>query len=406
MCVLILTLVNLHAQTERKSFSEEREEIINKTWMKIGPFRIYPLIKFRDIGYDSNVYYQSENPVEDYTGTFSPDINFYLLLGRRIIFSVLENPEYVYYLNEERYRSFNNTFQTQLKFSLSRFVLFGQYRYANVKTRTSSEFEYRVRHIENDYLAGISFETPRRTSLEIEALRRKIAYKEEVYKGEFYLPRILNRREDSLSLTFYYRLFTQTFFFLRSTYTQYIFDFEESRWRNSDSYSINAGIIFPEIGILRGRLNLGYKKLWRRDLKEKKFEGLIGDTELTLKIYRFLFRGSYLRDCFFTYYPSNFYFIEDRYGGGISFYLSRNIRLDYNYIIGYLNYSEPFRKISAQGIEEVYEERKIIFQNVGIVFRLIKNIGFGVTVNIIEWKSNIYKDMERTFIGGFLTYEF
>ena len=397
---------NLYGKEEKKSFKEEKEEIINKTWMKIGPFRIYPLIMFKNIGYDDNVYYQPENPVKDYTGTFSPNFNIYLLFKNRIIFSIFENPEYVYYLREKRYCSFNNVFRTQMKIALTRFVLSGKYMYANVKTRASSEFDYRVRYIQNIYSVGISYMTPRKTFFDLETSRRKISFKEEVYKGEFYLPKILNRREDSLSFTMYYRIFSRTFFVLKTQYTKYIFEFEESWWRNSEAYNFSAGFLFPKIGPIQGKLNLGYKTLWRIFQKEERFEGLIGDTNLTLKIHRFLFRINYLRDCFFSYYPNNFYFIEDRYGGGASFYLSRNIRLDYDYIVGYLNYSNLVKvKIDGE-IKEIFPERETILQSGGVVFRLIRNIGLGITINMLEWRGDIYKGMKRTFIGAFLTYEF
>ncbi|MFQ6082946.1 MAG: outer membrane beta-barrel protein [Candidatus Aminicenantia bacterium] len=397
----------LFGQTERKSFQEERDEIVKKTKIKIGPFRIYPLIKFRNIGYDDNVYYQLENPVKDYTATLSPDFTLYLLFKNRIIFSFLENPEYVYYLKQERERSFNNSFQAQLKFLLSKFVLSGQYNYENARRRPTSEFDYRVRYIENSYLAAIGYETPRRTCFEVEVFRRKIAYEDEVYKGEFYLPSLLNRREDNLSLTIYYRVFSQTFFFVKGLYAKYIFDFEESRLRNSESYSLNTGFLFPEIGSLRGKFSLGYKKLWRYGLEKKKFEGLVGDTNLTFRIYRFLLRADYLRDCFFSYWKDNFYFVEDRYGGGMSFYFSRNIRLDYDYSIGYLNYPEPSKVRFGQEMKEIYKKDQIILQSAGIVFRLIKNIGVGISINFLEWNSNIHgADRKRTFIGGYLTYEF
>ena len=404
---LFLSSDNLFGQTRRKSFMEEKNEIYEKTKIKIGPFRIYPLIKFKDIGYDDNVYYQPANPVKDYTATLSPDINLYLLFKNRIIFSFLENPEYMYYVNEKKYSSFNNSFTARLKFLMSKFSLSGQYSYKNVRYRPTTEFEYRIRYIENSYLATVGYQTARRTSFEIEAFERKITFEDELYKEEFYLPRILNRTEDSLALSVYYRIFSETFFFLKSDYVKYIFDFEESQCRNSESYSFKTGFLFPEIGSLKGKFSLGYKKLQRYRVGEKKFEGLVGDTNLTFRIYRFLLRADYLRNCFFSYRIESFYFVEDRYGGGLSFYLSRNIRLDYYYRIGYLNYPESSEVRSGLELMEIQRKDRIILQSGAVVFRLIENIGLGISFNLWEWKSNVLRgDRKRCFIGGYLTYEF
>ena len=88
--------------------------------MAVGPFRIYPTIQFRNIGYDDNIYYQREddNTISDYTATVSPEMNVYLLFRNWLILSLSENPEYVYYMKEKRERAFNNSFSPGLKLLL------------------------------------------------------------------------------------------------------------------------------------------------------------------------------------------------------------------------------------------------------------------------------------------------
>ena len=89
-----------------RTFRRELEQINKKTRWRIGPFRIFPTINFRDIGYDGNVYYQREedNPVSDYTATLSPQVKIYFLFRNRLILSLTENPEYVFYLKQKRER--------------------------------------------------------------------------------------------------------------------------------------------------------------------------------------------------------------------------------------------------------------------------------------------------------------
>src|SRR4030042_2416604 len=81
------------------SFRDEREDIVNTSRYRLGPFWIYPSIGFRDIGRDSNVYYEREDqdPVSDYTFTIFPAAQVSYLFRRSIILSLREDPEYVYY---------------------------------------------------------------------------------------------------------------------------------------------------------------------------------------------------------------------------------------------------------------------------------------------------------------------
>ena len=63
-----------------QSFDSELNQIKERTKWMLGPFRIYPAIRFRNVGYDSNVYFQREdnNPISDFTATISAQINVYL----------------------------------------------------------------------------------------------------------------------------------------------------------------------------------------------------------------------------------------------------------------------------------------------------------------------------------------
>ena len=102
------------------------------------------------------------------------------------------------------------------------------------------------------------------------------------------------------------------------------------------------------------------------------------------------------------------YFIEDRYGAGISFYLTSFLRLDYNFSYGEANYPEI---VPLQMPDGLYEEikRKDIYriQTAGFVLRIIRNTGIGITINFWERESNYFwVNRDKRFIGGYVTYEF
>ena len=408
---LFLISSSLYGQSYQ-SFRTELDQIIKNSKLRLGPFRILPIINFRNIGYDDNVYYQREedDPITDFTGTVSPEVKVNVLFRNYLIISFSENPEYIYYFKQKRERRWNNNLSPSFKFLfLNRFVISGSYLKRSRRTRASSEFDVRANELQEGYNGSLFYETARRTSFGISTASQKISYEDIDLPGqEIYLSRILSRKEDSVHFEFYYRIFSESYFFINGGYTEYNFEHVQSRWRDSYSYQEYIGVRFPLLGRIRGTLSLGYKKLIPKEEGKKGFSGLVGNTGLYFRMWRFGFRLNYNKDCQFSYWTNNIFFNEDRYGAGISFYLTKFLRVDYNLSYGESNYPEPMMLRMPDGRYEEIKRRDIYrTQTAGLVFRIIRNTGIGLMVNFWERTSNIPGvSRDRMFIGGYVTYEF
>ncbi len=414
LCLLLLLVLFPglnHAQSYR-SFRADLEEIAQRTLWQKGPFRFYPVIGIRELGYDSNVYYEPEfaEPVSDYMAVFYADLNAHLVHKNRLILSLTWTPEYVFYVTETRERRWNHSISPEFKLRLlRRLVLSGGYSYSNRRRRPTGEFDVRANELIEGYHGGFFFETGWKTSLGFRASIRNISYEDITEPGqEFYLSRDLNREEKNGSLEFYYRVLSNSYFFISGGYTEYDFEYIESSWRDSDSYQVYSGIRFPILGKIRGTLSLGYKDLVPRTSGKKGFSGLVGNTSLDFRLRRFGFRLSYLRDVYFSYWTNSIFFNEDRYGAGASFYPTRFLRIDYNFSYAEARYPEPLLPSMPDGnYMEIYRKDIYRTHSAGIVFRIIENTGIGLTVNWWERKSNlIWENRTRWFMGGFITYEF
>lgn len=409
---IILTSAISYSQSYQL-FRYERENIIKNAKWKIGPFRIYPAIRFRNIGYDDNIYRKKEEdePTSDYTATFSPKINIYLLFHNWMILSFSENPEYVYFVKEKRERSFNNIYMPGLKLLIfNRFVLSGNYQYRKARRRASSEFDVRADEKIEAYNSSFFYETGRGTSFGFSGTITKISYEDISLPGEeIYLSRLLNREERSGSFEFYYRIFSESFFFVSGGYTEYYFENIESRWKNSYSYHVYSGIRFPILGRVRGILSLGYKKLMPHIARKNGFSGLVGNTSLDLRVRRFGFHLRYSRDSYFSFWTDSIFFLEDRYGAGISFYLFRFLRLDYDFTYGKSHYPEPILiRLPDESYAEIKGYNIMRIHTAGFVFRIIRNTGIGLRINYWERDSNVrgWGGRKSWFIGGYITQEF
>ena len=410
--VLILVSSSLYGQSYR-SFRYERDQIKRETKLKIGPFRIFPTLYFRNIGYDDNVYYQREdaNPSSDFTGTVSPEFKVYLLLGRKLIFSLTENPEYVYYIKQKRERRFNNRFLPAFKFLfLNRFVISGNYSWSNRRRRASSEFDVRANEAIKRYNGRFFYETARRTSLGFSGSIQTFRYEDITEPGEeIYLSRALSREERSGHIEFYYRIFKKKgSFFIRGGYTQYKFEHIQAGFRDSFSYQAYSGISFPLLGRIRGTFSLGYKRLIPMIKGKHGFAGLVGNASLSFRLLRFQFRLNYNRGTHFSYWTENIFFNENRYGGGVSFYFTKFLRVDYNLSYGESNYPEiSLIKMVDGSYKEIKRKDLYRVHTVGFVIRIIKDTGLGMMVNFWDRDSNYYwVNRNRAFIGAYLTYEF
>jgi len=394
------------------AFRYEQQQLLEKTKFKIGPFRIAPAIRLRDIGYDNNVYLQleEERPIADYTGAISLDIKAYLLFHNYLIFSFVVNPEYVYYFKQKKERRWNKLLSPEIKLLLlKRFVVSGSYLYSKKRYRVSSEFDIRANVENKRYNIHLFYETARNTSFGFSGTVSKIKFEDEKKpEDKIYLSRILDREEKTGSFEFYYQIFSESFFFMNAGYTKYIFKHSESRWRNSFSFQLYSGIRFPVVGKVRGIFIVGYKRLFPELSKKKGFSGIVGDSSLYYRVWHIGFRFQYSRDCVFSYWTNNIFFIENLYRLGISYYLTRFLRLDYDFSYGEVKYPETMTLWLPDGrYESIY--RKDIYRtySFGVVFRIISNTGIGIKANFWERNSNIYwENRNRMFVGGYLTYEF
>jgi hypothetical protein len=396
-----------------QSFNSQLEEVKRNTRWQVGPFRLYPVLRFRDIGYDNNVYYQREedSPVTDFTATISPQISVNVLYRDWMILSLVENPEYVFFAEQKREGGLNNSITPSIKLNLFyRFVLTGEYFYRKARRRASSEFDVRANEETQRAKGQFFYETPRKTSLGVTAQIERVRYENTVAPGtQIYLSRALDRTERTMNFELYYRVFAESFLFFTGGYTDYEFENTQSRWRDSYSYQFYSGIRFPLLGRVTGTFSFGYKRLLPKAGYKKRFSGYVGNTNLDISLGRFDIRLRYNKDCQFSFWTENAFFVEHIYGAGLSFYLLKFLRLDYDFTYGDNQYpEETLMRLPDESYLFINRRDQSYTHSVGFVVRLIRNIGIGLRGNFRRRESNDYRwgDRERWFMGGYLTYEF
>ena len=397
---------------EYRTFQDEYRDITERNLLRFGPLRIQPLFRLSNVGYDTNVYYRDlENePVGDYTATVSPEVRAYWLIGHSVILSFTENPEYVFYLDQKNLRRFTNSYRPAARLLLlRRLALSGDYHFDRHTRRASSEFEMPVEDTREGYAATVAIETPRGTVIGISGLLDEYRFK------DFGSPEPLSayalnldRRERALDFEFYYRVFSMSWVFVRAGWSDYVFRYPEAEWRDAASTKVVAGFRFPLVGRARGVVSLGYKTFVPSDPERKAFSGLVADTDVRFRVGRLGIVLGYLRDNYFSYYNTAYYFVEDKIRTGLSLYLFPFLRLDGELQAGAWNYPEA-HEVQYQGETYLVEDRRDVSRNIslGLAVRIAGATGLGLSYNIYRRRSNAPGfDIDRNFLGAYIVYDF
>ena len=411
LLLFVLGGVRLSGQSYQ-NFREEYDGIRERARLRLGPLRVIPVFRLSDVGYDSNVYFREEGSevVSDFTATFSPEARGYWLLGSSVIMSVMENPEYLFYAQEEELRAFTNSFSTGLRMlALRSFSLSADYHVLSHVRRATSELDQRIQDTMTGGTAGFFFETPRGTAAGLRGSLEDFRYKDVASDApDDHYARALDRRETSAAVEFYYRVFSRSLFFTTAGWTSYEFVFPESAWRDASSFEVSGGLRFPLLGRARGTLSLGWKSFQPESPEAKPFSGLIAATDVAFRLGRFGVNLGYVRDIAFSYNESAYYYIDGRARAGLSFYAGPFIRIDGTVQLGTMAYPEP-QEVWYGGEVFVIDRREDIFRtfSVGPVVRVAGTVGLGLTYNFYRRTSNAPGfNVRRNFIGAFLTYEF
>ena len=409
--LFVLGGVRLSGQSYR-NFREEYDDIKERARLRLGPLRVVPVFRLSEVGRDSNVYFREEGGevIPDFTATFSPEARGYWLVGSSVILSVTENPEYLFYAKEKGLRAFTNSFSTGLRTLVLRsFSLAADYHVLSHVRRAMSELDRRIRDMATGGTARAFFETARGTAFGFTGSIDDFRYKDVASDApDDIYARSLDRRETAAAFDLYYRVFSQSFFFMTAGWTRYEFVFPESAWRDARSFEVSAGLRFPLLGRARGTLALGWKSFQPDSAERKPFSGLVAATDVSLRFGRLGINLGYVRDNAFSYNESAYYYIDGRARAGLSLYVAPFLRIDGTVQFGTMAYPEP-QEVWYGGEVFVIDRRADAHRtfSVGPVVRVAGTVGLGLTYNFYRRTSNAPGfNVRRNFVGAFLTYEF
>ena len=393
---------------------EKLRSIWQDTWIKAGPLRINAVLFLNNVGYDSNVYRTTIDPINDFTLTAGPGLTVYLPIEQRVLFSVSGSPQYDFFKDTEKERSWSTYFGGKVHFFIGRFFFILGIDYSDAKQRWDSEIDLRLRRKEDSLHGAVLWQTSRRTSISLGYKKVKYDYESIEYETYNFRER-LNREENYLKIFGFYQRSSRLKYFVNVEYG--IFNFENPlNLNDSRSLGFYGGIEYFPFGRIRGKLQLGYKSFDSINSEKQDYRGIVGDMNVSVRLAKPLaVRAVYKRDTSFSLYHDSTYFLENRYGGGVSVYLLKKFRVDYDYGLGKNSYPQnqimpdSSQERSWQETDITMEGRRddYVIHSVGMYFKIKDTIGIGVIASRWVRESNVwFGERARDFLGFNLTYDF
>jgi hypothetical protein len=240
-----------------RASAQDQTDPSSQATVRLGPLALKPALSLTNAGVDNNVFNEpnDQSPKSDFTMTVQPKTDLWLHLGRSLVIGNVTE-DLVYYQKYVSQRSANNADKVGLLVPLTRITFKGNVAYLNTHDRPGFEIDVRVHHKDITYDGAVEVRALSKTFVGLRAERQTFNYDNTVFAGAD-LRTELNRTVTTQALTLRYQLTSLTSLTADAAKEQDRFDF--SQLRDSDSTTINGGVLFDPFALLKGSAKFGYR---------------------------------------------------------------------------------------------------------------------------------------------------
>ena len=270
--VRVIALVSLFLAGAAGAFAQEERDSSEAARFHWGALRFTPGISIDNIGFDNNIFNDSEHPVSDSTAGVGPAINLWTRIGPLRI-TEKSAGQYLYFNQFENQRSWNTANELRLEWPMARLKPFAIGGYTNAKQRPGFEIDARVRASNNIATLGTDIRLSGKTTLVLSGTRSTTAFDQKETTIGNDLASALNRYSDTETMELRYRLTPLTTFVLGSDATQDRFEIEHLR--NTDSFTIRPGFEFKPFALIAGKVSVGFRHFNVLNEQVQDYQGIV-----------------------------------------------------------------------------------------------------------------------------------
>jgi len=243
---------------------------------QLGPLSATPTLAIRDVGVDSNVFNEANDPTRDFTATVVPGVDAWFRTGRLTLVASTTF-EWIHYQTAVKQRSFNVNEEARVELDLLRVRPYLGGTYIRTRRRPNAEIDTRVLQLLKGAYGGVEVDIGARMTLDVRAGTELL----DVGQGEFgdaALAFSLNRQTDRARAEVRWSVTPLTTFIVRSSFEREAFEFDTAR--DSRSYIVTPGVSFDPLAVIRGSAFVGVRRLEGINAALPEFTGVVADVQL------------------------------------------------------------------------------------------------------------------------------
>jgi hypothetical protein len=368
--------------------------------VRLGPLAVTPAISLQNVGIDSNVFNEHQNPKQDFTAVLRPQMTGWLHLGRALL-SVEGQAEAVYFKKYVGERALNGAGTASLAVPLNRLGVFLGAGFSNTDQRSGFEIDTRARTTTVDVFAGGTVRLGGKTSFVARATRQRLRYDENAENLGTSLSNSLDREARTVTTSLEHLLTPVTTVRLSADVLQDRFLYTPSR--DSRSFRVAPGVEFKPNRTVSGGVVMGYRRLAPSDAAVRPFSGLVGAVDLTYTLRGLTrFAVQSLRDVQYSFDPSQEYYVIGGVVGSISRALGQTWGITVRGGRHDLNYHKRSSAVSSQpgGVDTVNIYGGTVF------WRLTPVVQTGINADYQNRRAPEFREREYRGlkVGAFVSY--
>ncbi|MGH9372201.1 MAG: outer membrane beta-barrel protein [Vicinamibacterales bacterium] len=270
-CLALSTALLLACATAAAAQQPTSEDRSRPAMVQVGPFSVRPVFLLRDVGFDSNVFNESEDPQSDFTATMGAKVDVGMRLPR-LQGTYTSSYEYLYFQSIERERSSNRGVEGRVDALLGRFRPYAAAGISNTHDRPTSEIDERAHRQQSHVEIGLRAAAFSRTFLNVGYRRTGVEYADdELFRGVS-LAEALNATGETVRFGADMELTPLTTVSLDGERAQDRFDLAPGR--DASSYRFGVTATLNPLALISGRASIGVRAFRPRSAQVADFTGL------------------------------------------------------------------------------------------------------------------------------------
>jgi len=368
--------------------------------VRIGPVAFTPRLVLKNLGWDSNVFNESEDPKQDFTVTAGGLVDWWMRAGDVRLISTVQ-ADYVYYTTYASQRGWNHGENLRIEYRLNRIRPYGLGSYLSTADRLGYEINTRQRHSEGALGAGLDVRATSKTQLDFSARQTSYTYPSDAVYGGQSLAESLSRTGRIGSVTLRYSATPLTALTVLGEYREERYD--ESPERDNDSFRIMPGVQLDPFALIKGSARVGYLHLHAPSPSIPDYSGVVADVNLSYVLLgRTRFSVGVKRDIQFSYDIAESYYVLTGVDGSVRQGLGMGWDVEARGYNQRLAYQQTFgtTDVAAGRVDRVQS------YGGGVGYRPGQSIRIGFNIDYYRQRSDYYPGYNTLRYGLSSTYEF